>query len=50
MEQEKKEEEQNYKDKERIVGEGSGKNNTIKEQELDEDADTEDTLSDWQSV
>ena len=31
IEQEKKEEEQNYKVKERFVGEGSGKNNTIKE-------------------
>ena len=48
MEQEK-EEAQNYKAKERFVGEGSGKNNTIKEQEHEPDADTE-SLSDWQSA
>ena len=48
MEQEKEEEAQNYKEKERFVGEESGKNNTIKEQEIDEDADYE-SLSDWQS-
>ena len=48
MEEEKKEEEQNYKDKERFVGEGSGKNSTVKEQEQEMDADTE-SLSDWQS-
>ena len=46
--QETKEEEQNYKNKERFLGEGSGKNNTIKEQEVDEDADHE-SLPDWQS-
>ena len=50
MEQENEEEVQNYKEKGRFVGEGSGKNNTIKEQEQDEDADTEETLSDWQSA
>ena len=49
MEQEKENEEQDYKEKERFVGEESGKNNTIKEQEQHEDADTEETLSDWQS-
>ena len=48
IDQEKNEEEHNYKNKERFVGEGSGKNNTIKEQEVDEDADHE-SLSDWQS-
>ena len=48
IDQEKKEEEENYKNKERFVGEGIGKNNTIKEQEVDEDADHE-SLSDWQS-
>ena len=31
MKQEKEEKEQNYKEKERFVGEGSSKNNTIKE-------------------
>ena len=50
MDEEKKEEEQNYKEKKRFVGEGSGKNNTIKEQEQHKDADTEETLSDWQSA
>ena len=47
MEQEKEDEGQNYKQKETFVGEGSGKN-TIKEQEIDKDADHE-SLSDWQS-
>ena len=48
MEQEKEEEALNYKEKERFLGEASGKNNTIKEQEIDEDAHHE-SLSDWQS-
>ena len=50
MEQDKEEKEQNYNNKERFVGEGSGKNDTIKEQEQDKYADTEETLSNWQSA
>ena len=48
MQQEKKEEEHNYKEKERFIGEGSGKNDTIQEEVIDEDADHE-SLLDWQS-
>ena len=50
MEQEKEKEVENYKAKERFVGKGSGKNNTIKDQEHDKDADKEEMLSDWHSA
>ena len=50
IEQGKEEEVQKYKEKEIFVEEGSGKNNKIKEQEQEDDADTEETLSDCQSA